>query len=396
VLKRLVGAAVAIGALTGASLAVLGTSPAAATTVSDEATFRAAWTNAAETQIDLAADITLSDCPLGAPARNSSTALTLNGNGHTITQTCAGLSVLTKAGSGSPTLNDVTITGGDSGSFGGGINGSGPLTLINSTVTGNHATASGGAISLVGSLTLTNSTISNNTAGAAGGGVLVNGAVTATGSTFTGNSSTTGGGGIRANPGPVTLTNSTVSGNTDPGGGGGVTVDNATLTIVYSTIVQNSSTFGANLAPSTSLVAFGSVVALPAGGATNCGFLGGSPSTTSNGFNFSDDASCSFTAATDTQNGGDPGLGALANNGGPTQTRLPQPGSPLIDAIPTGSCQDDGASGITTDQRGVSRPQGSGCDIGAVEVGGGPTPPPPPTTAPGAAVPVQGVVRFTG
>jgi len=96
-------------------------------------------------------------------------------------------------------------------------------------------------------------------------------------------------------------------------------------------------------------------------------------SPTSNGFNFTDDASagvsCHFGAATDrvgTSNA--PKLGALTNNGGPTQTRLPQVGSPLIDAIPLASCQADGASGISTDQRGVSRPQGNGCDIGAVEV----------------------------
>jgi Putative pectate lyase-like adhesive domain len=393
--KRLVGAVVAMGALAGASLVVLGAGPAAATTVTDEATFRAAWTNAAETQIDLAADITLANCGAGLPGRSSSTSLNVNGNGHTITQTCANLGVLGKAGAGLVTLNNVTITGGDSGSFGGGIFGSGPLTLDHSTFTGNTAVASGGGIALVGTLTLTDSTVSNNTAGAAGGGVLVNGPVIVTGSTVSGNSSTTGGGGIRANPGPITITNSTVTGNTDPGGGGGVLADNAAITITYATIVGNSSTFGANVAASTSLVSFGSVVALPAGGATNCGFLGGSQSTTSNGFNFSDDASCGFTAATDKQSAGDPGLGALADNGGSTLTRLPQTGSPLIDAIPNASCQDDGASGITTDQRGVSRPQGAGCDIGAVEVAG-PTPPPPLPTGPGAAVPVQAVVRFTG
>jgi hypothetical protein len=134
------------------------------------------------------------------------------------------------------------------------------------------------------------------------------------------------------------------------------------------------------------LSSFGSVVALPQGGGVNCSFTG--VTTTSNGFNFSDDASCGFTAGTDQQNAGDPGLGALADNGGPTQTRLPLPGSPLIDAIPVASCQADGASGITADQRGVTRPQGPGCDIGAVEVEvAGPAVP---------AAPVQAVVRFTG
>ena len=64
----------------------------------------------------------------------------------------------------------------------------------------------------------------------------------------------------------------------------------------------------------------------------------------------------------------DPKLAALANNGGPTPTRLPLAGSPLIDAIPLASCQADGATGITTDQRSLPRPSGPGCDIGAVEV----------------------------
>ena len=56
-------------------------------------------------------------------------------------------------------------------------------------------------------------------------------------------------------------------------------------------------------------------------------------------------------------------LGALADNGGPTETMLPQPGSPLIDAIqPISECQ------VDVDQRGVDRPQIKGCDTGAVEV----------------------------
>lgn len=113
--------------------------------------------------------------------------------------------------------------------------------------------------------------------------------------------------------------------------------------------------------------AFGSVVALG-----NC-FLNGT-TTSSNEFNYSDNNSCGFTntAQGDQQNAANPGLGALADNGGPTQTRLPQPGSPLINAIPTASCQTDGASGVTTDQRGVTRPLGTGCDIGSVEQEGSP------------------------
>jgi len=57
----------------------------------------------------------------------------------------------------------------------------------------------------------------------------------------------------------------------------------------------------------------------------------------------------------------DPLLGPLADNGGPTQTHLPQPGSSALDAAGT-------AAGPASDQRGISRPQGAASDIGAVEV----------------------------
>jgi|GEM_PF-1493956 len=56
----------------------------------------------------------------------------------------------------------------------------------------------------------------------------------------------------------------------------------------------------------------------------------------------------------------DPLLGRLANNGGFTQTHALLPGSPAIDS---GTCVD----APDTDQRGVSRPQGPACDMGAYE-----------------------------
>lgn len=58
---------------------------------------------------------------------------------------------------------------------------------------------------------------------------------------------------------------------------------------------------------------------------------------------------------------GNPLLGPLADNGGPTPTYLPGPGSAAIDAV-------DCSPGINADQRGVARPQNARCDLGAVEV----------------------------
>lgn len=64
-----------------------------------------------------------------------------------------------------------------------------------------------------------------------------------------------------------------------------------------------------------------------------------------------------------------PLLGALTDNGGPTLSRMPHAGSPALDRIPAGSpvCYL-----VPLDQRGSTRPVGSGCDAGSVEGSGSP------------------------
>ncbi len=87
---------------------------------------------------------------------------------------------------------------------------------------------------------------------------------------------------------------------------------------------------------------------------------------TSGGDNLDSDGTCqSFTLATNDLPNTDPQLGPLQDNGGPTETHALLPGSPAIDAAV--NCADFEGNPITTDQRGVARPQGADCDIGAVE-----------------------------
>jgi len=408
--QRAVSAMAVVG-LAAAGLLAFGSTPASATTVNDETTFRAAWINPAETQIDLAADITLTCGGGGVAVRNSSTALTLDGHGHTITQACANNGVLQQDGSGALTLRAVTITGGHTpaGLDGGGIQAGGDVVLDHVILTANSASRGGGGLHMGNggvSLTITASTVSNNTSGTEnGGGIAVGGGnstVRITNSTISGNTAgAEDGGGVAVGGGGSTLaiTNSTISGNSAPegggvtGGGGG-----GTLSLVYATIVQNTAPDGANVligGPGTHS-SFGSVIGLPQAGGDNCAV--GSFGFDSSGYTFEQGANtCGFGSGTgDVTNGPDPLLASLASNGGPTQTRLPHPGSPLIDAIPTASCQSDGASGIGTDQRGVTRPQGGGCDIGAVEVEPAGPSGPSGAAAPSPAAPVAAVVRFTG
>jgi hypothetical protein len=105
----------------------------------------------------------------------------------------------------------------------------------------------------------------------------------------------------------------------------------------------------------------------------------------SRGYNVETANTCHLTN-TNSQVDTDPLLAPLAQNGGPTPTRGLYDGSPALDRIPTGlstPCQGPGLF----DQRGVMRPVGTACDVGAFEgsVGPVPTPPsgggsPPPST----------------
>ena len=61
-------------------------------------------------------------------------------------------------------------------------------------------------------------------------------------------------------------------------------------------------------------------------------------------------------------------LGPLQDNGGPTDTHALLPGSVAIDAIHVDDWVDSDGLPLLADQRGVARPQGSACDVGAVEV----------------------------
>lgn len=102
--------------------------------------------------------------------------------------------------------------------------------------------------------------------------------------------------------------------------------------------------------------------------------------TESFGFNAESARSCGLLDPTDLHDVADLGLGALADNGGPTPTRLPAPASPLTDAA--WYCTP--YPGTELDQRGEPRPMGAGCDIGAVEAPG-PLPIEVTTTADGGA-----------
>ena len=233
------------------------------------------------------------------------------------------------------TVSGITITNGLSGGSSGIHNNLGTLTLLHTTITGNTASgggACGGGIgtSLGSPVIVSDSTISGNAASYCGGGIITWSSLTLTNSTVSGNIAGGYGGGIfrgASGSGASLITNSTISANSATNGGG-----------IYSG-------GGDQVTLSNSVVATQTVGA-------DC--LGGF---TSNGHNLESAVSCGFSSTGDLQNT-DPLLGTLGDNGGPTQTMALSAGSPAINA---GSCEQ------AHDQRGVPRPQGSGCDMGAFE-----------------------------
>lgn len=206
------------------------------------------------------------------------------------------------------------------------------MMIKNSTLTGNSAGTAcstsiscavgvGGAFYTIGgTVTLNNSTVTGSGAyrcsGVCGGmgGAVVNGS------------------------GNLAMNNSTVSGNSVSGNSAGGIFNGGTATLQNSIVANNG---------------------------RNCG-----GTITSRGYNLSSDGSCDFSDNGD-RNNTNPLLGTLGNYGGPTPTIPLLAGSPAIDAGNPSGCYDGQGHLLTTDQRGMPRPDKpedtSGCDMGAYE-----------------------------
>ncbi len=233
--------------------------------------------------------------------------------------------------------------GGGAGMGGAIFNHQGQVTITNSTLAGNSAVGGavgaggtgsvgqglGGAIfNLNGDITVTFSTVADNAAGGSSGGIFNTG--------YMGNDTGDIGGHSYA---ASTLATGSIFVN----GGATAVRSDAAATVVgggTNTATSNIALDGTDIVLSTSHVGSGTVTGTP-------------------------------LAA-------DPLLMALAANGGGTQTMAIDAGSPAFNAA--GACGPP-----ATDQRGITRPQGAACDIGAfeLEVAAPPPPAPPPTPPPG-------------
>jgi CSLREA domain-containing protein len=313
--------------------------------------------------------------------------------------------------SGALTLTNIAVNGnqaGDgvnafgsaNGGSGGGIFNSGTLMFTNSSASGNRSgsglgggfAGSGGAIMNTGTLTVTSSTISTNQTGSANTGDGIGGGIANSGGTLTIIDSTlsdnhTGsgggfgggnGGGLQVSSGTVNATNTTFSGNAARSVGGAISYQGGTSTLTNVTITNNRSDSdnssgsdqGGGIFPGAGTVTLKNTIV--AGNFRGTG-------TARDDISGAIDAASSFNLIGDgtnmigigNNNGNQIGssgspidsmLAPLANNGGSTQTYLPLPASPAINAgdpafVPPPA----------SDQRGLPRVVGGRIDIGAVE-----------------------------
>ncbi len=290
---------------------------------------------------------------------------------------------------GSLDISDSSVTNNkatDSADYagGGGIYNGGTLTISNSSITGNQqeGNTAGGGIYNDGTLTISDCSVANNQApggDSSAGGVVNFDVLTIDQSQFTGN---TGAGLNQSYGSPMAvITNSTFSGNDGDG------IDNnSNMSIVNCTIVDN---LGQGIDTDTGGMEGSELLTIE-----NCTIVGNTTDDLVNstfipvvnvavgntifstvvgviesqGHNIITNSSGATGLVASDLLGVDPMLGPLQDNGGPTLTEAPLPGSPAIDA------GDDSLipAGVFTDQRGTDFPRivNYTVDIGAVEVQG--------------------------
>jgi CSLREA domain-containing protein len=305
--------------------------------------------------------------------------LTVRGGGAAQTTVDgAGLDRVFEIASGTTALiGDMTITGGDASGgdtakeigLGGGVLNQGTATLERLRLVHDKADGGGGVFTIPGThLTVHDSLIADNAA-YEGGGIRIDSGAEIVNTTITRNvllePTTDYAGHPKGVVVPAIDEISGWGGGIDHRGGDDVAIVNSTITDNHALKGGGGLNSGQGYAPVSDKIALGrvrlrnSIIArnTSAAGPRDCHVK--DQVIESTGHNLDGDGSCFLTAAGDLP-ARDPLLAPLADNGGPTETQALLPGSPAIDAGATDGCPQH-------DQRGIARPQGTGCDIGAFE-----------------------------
>ena len=284
-----------------------------------------------------------------------SDSLVLGGAGAESTVVAGSLGTVITANDADLALLDLTVAGGHGNNVGGGVsNNGGHLAIINSVVRDNFAMNTGGGVyNNSGTLTVIGSTVSNNFAFNVGGGIHNEGTAMLMNSTISGNRVVNTSGGI-GNEGSLQLTNCTVTGNGAANAGAGIDndFDDAQQLVLENTILADNRALQFN--PLTGAL-------LDLGPGADC-----TGSKVSGSYNLIQSSFCTIDGVGNLT-GVSAQLGGLQDNGGPTPTHALRGSSPAIDAGSPATPGSSSGACPETDQRGITRPYGTACDIGAYE-----------------------------
>ncbi|WP_165360743.1 reprolysin-like metallopeptidase [Candidatus Chloroploca sp. Khr17] len=311
---------------------------------------------------------------------------------------------------GNVTLIDVIVENNHADGRGGGVHNDGQMRIERSIIRNNRAKTDGGGIGSrlsfrffdydpLGSLEIVDSVIRDNTADNRGGGVYFSSFsadpaahLRIERSALVHNTSLSGGGGLsfltNNSTSQSVIENVTFSGNSADFGGAIETFASTPneVRFAFNTLTNNRARFvGGFYWGGSAVTATGNIIA--ANGDRDCGFPSDAAtrpgSLTSGSSNLVGDGTCLFDATSD-QSGTrqaplEPRLAPLSDYGSTTLTHPPYDESPALDAA-GGTCP-------ATDQRGIARPVGPACDIGAVERSASDplAPTPTPTSTPTAS-----------
>lgn len=249
---------------------------------------------------------------------------------------------------GSALITDTLISGNQAALSGGGIANLGDLSLSAVEIRANQAGEHGGGASNSGSLALDHLTVHANTAGGWGGGLYQSGGSLELANVTLGGNTAAAGGGLGLQGGSASLNFVTLSANHLAAGlsgaGAGLAGENAALTVHAALLAGNLAESGAPEADCRL-----DSVTLNNLGANLVGIVDG----------------CNWVSAPGDLTGSladplDARLFPLSPLGGSQPVFALLHASPALDGVDPAACLPD-------DQRGLSRPQGAACEIGAVE-----------------------------
>ncbi|KQW48867.1 hypothetical protein ASC77_09090 [Nocardioides sp. Root1257] len=212
--------------------------------VRTEAAFRRAWADPTRRRIELGADLVLRNCRVGDPIRESPYPLELDGNGHSIRQSCFEKRLLRQDGTGYLDIHDISLSRGGSDGPGAALTSRGEISLADCEITQNLAEEPGGGVFSMRRVTVRRCHINGNLANDDGGAIYARRGGVQVYDSVLSNNLVDGSGGAIGSTGDILVVRSKVDGNTTDGDGGALYADEDGDVTVIDSLIDGSDADG--------------------------------------------------------------------------------------------------------------------------------------------------------